>query len=94
MKKNSRAIIEMETQLSNTSSDLTKMRITQISGLLARRCKPYVKVGQEVARGSRVGVIIFGSLVKFEIEDEALSPTIQIGQKVKAGKTVILRHQI
>lgn len=92
IKKNSRAIIELETPTPGASESNRKMRITQISGKFARRCKPYVEPGDYVAKGSRVGIILFGSLVKFEIEGTDLRPLVQVGDRVKAGETIILTH--
>ena len=63
---------------------------TQISGLLARRIVSYVKEGDCVEAGQRVGMIRFGSRVNCEIPaDYALN--VKVGEHVTAGATVIAR---
>jgi phosphatidylserine decarboxylase len=44
-------------------SDGVKIGFTQIAGLVARRIVPFVKSGDIVAVGQRVGLIRFGSRV-------------------------------
>jgi phosphatidylserine decarboxylase len=43
--------------------DGTRIGFTQIAGLVARRIVPFVKPGDTVAAGQRVGLIRFGSRV-------------------------------
>ena len=40
-----------------------RVLVVQIAGLLARRIIPFVKPGQPLARGERLGLICFGSRV-------------------------------
>ncbi len=82
--KNARNIIDIE------DKNGTKIKITQIAGIIARRCKTYVKSGEFVKRGQRIGIIMFGSLLKLEVEGE-YEITTQVGSHVKGGKHVILR---
>jgi len=62
IKKNARINIDM------IDEQGIKMRIVQIAGAIARRCKAYVKPGDIVKRGQKIGIIMFGSLLKFELE--------------------------
>jgi phosphatidylserine decarboxylase len=58
----------------------------QIAGLIARRIVCWVKVGDDVNKGERLGLIRFGSRVDVYLpEDSRISVTL--GEKVKAGET-------
>ena len=61
---------------------------TQIAGLVARRIIPFVKPGDLVAGGQRVGLIRFGSRVDVFLP-EGTEPVVLIGQKTIAGETVL-----
>ncbi len=60
----------------------------QIAGLIARRILCYVKAGDRLERGERFGFIRFGSRVDvyFPLDSR---PRVAIGDKVKAGATVL-----
>ncbi|MEO0032714.1 MAG: hypothetical protein RIS94_2472 [Pseudomonadota bacterium] len=68
--------------------DGVKVGFTQIAGLIARRIVPFVKGGDIVAAGQRVGLIRFGSRVDVYLP-EGTEPRVLIGQKVIAGETVL-----
>ena len=61
---------------------------TQIAGLVARRIVPFVKPGDIIAAGQRVGLIRFGSRVDVYLPEGADSLVV-LGQKVVAGETVL-----
>jgi phosphatidylserine decarboxylase len=61
---------------------------TQIAGLVARRIVPFVKPGDILAGGQRVGLIRFGSRVDVYLP-AGTEPKIIQGQKVIAGETVL-----
>lgn len=61
---------------------------TQIAGLVARRIVPFVKPGDIVAAGQRVGLIRFGSRVDVYLP-AGTSSKVLLGQKVVAGETVL-----
>ncbi|MEY4952253.1 MAG: hypothetical protein RL299_677 [Pseudomonadota bacterium] len=61
---------------------------TQIAGLIARRIVPFVKPGDMVAAGQRVGLIRFGSRVDVYLPAGTDSKVL-IGQRVIAGETVL-----
>ncbi len=71
-------------------SDGVKIGFTQIAGLIARRIVPFVKGGDIVAAGQRVGLIRFGSRVDVYLP-EGTEPQVLMGQKVVAGETVLAR---
>jgi phosphatidylserine decarboxylase len=64
----------------------------QIVGVAARRIKCYVKEGQPVARGQKVGLMYFGSRVETFLPREA-ALKVSLSQKVKAGESVIAEVQ-
>jgi phosphatidylserine decarboxylase len=61
---------------------------TQIAGLVARRIIPFVKPGDLVAGGQRVGLIRFGSRVDVYLP-RGTDSRVLLGQKVVAGETVL-----
>jgi phosphatidylserine decarboxylase len=61
---------------------------TQIAGLVARRIVPFVKPGDMVAVGQRVGLIRFGSRVDVYLPAGTDSKVV-LGQTVIAGETVL-----
>jgi len=61
---------------------------TQIAGLVARRIVPFIKPGDTVAKGQRVGLIRFGSRVDVYLP-AGTDPKVLIGQSVIAGETVL-----
>jgi len=69
-------------------ADGTAIGFTQIAGLVARRIVPFVKPGDIVAAGQRVGLIRFGSRVDVYLPAGTDSKVL-VGQKVIAGETVL-----
>ncbi|KQN11632.1 MULTISPECIES: phosphatidylserine decarboxylase [unclassified Sphingomonas] len=72
--------------------DRNGMRIgfTQIAGLVARRILGFVKAGDMVAVGQRIGLIRFGSRVDVYLPDHVV-PQVCLGQRSIAGETVLGR---
>lgn len=68
--------------------DGVKLGFTQIAGLVARRIVPFVKPGDIVAKGQRVGLIRFGSRVDVYLP-AGTDPKVTIGQTIVAGETVL-----
>jgi phosphatidylserine decarboxylase len=68
--------------------DGTKIGFTQIAGLVARRIIPFVKSGDTVVAGQRIGLIRFGSRVDVYLP-AGTEPAVLKGQKVVAGETVL-----
>ncbi len=66
----------------------TLIGFTQIAGLVARRIVPFVKAGDIIACGQRVGLIRFGSRVDVYLP-EGTDPLVVLGQRVVAGETVL-----
>jgi phosphatidylserine decarboxylase len=69
-------------------SDGVKIGFTQIAGLIARRIVPFVKPGDTLVAGQRVGLIRFGSRVDVFLP-AGTAPKIALGQRAVAGETVL-----
>jgi phosphatidylserine decarboxylase len=70
------------------SSDGTRIGFTQIAGLIARRILSFVKEGDMVEAGQRVGLIRFGSRVDVYLP-AGTAPKVLLGQRSLAGETII-----
>jgi len=68
--------------------DSQKIVTIQIAGLIARRIVCWVEEGDRMDRGQRFGLIRFGSRLEVFLPINA-RVTIEKGQKVKAGETII-----
>ena len=71
-------------------SDGVRIGCTQIAGLVARRIVPFVKPGDVIAAGQRVGLIRFGSRVDVYLP-AGTAPSVVLGQRTVAGETVLAR---
>lgn len=69
-------------------SDGMQIGFTQIAGLVARRIVPFVKPGDLVAAGQRIGLIRFGSRVDVYLP-AGTAPKVALGQRCVAGETVL-----
>ena len=58
-----------------------------VSGWFARRIVPYVAVGDPVARGSRIGLIRFGSRVDVLVPTDGFRITASPGRRVRGGES-------
>jgi len=68
--------------------DGLRICFTQIAGLVARRIVPFVKPGDIIAAGQRIGLIRFGSRVDVYLP-AGTEPKVLMGQKIIAGETVL-----
>lgn len=68
--------------------DGVRIGFTQIAGLVARRILPFVKRGDTVAAGQRVGLIRFGSRVDVYLP-KGTAPKVALGQRCIAGETIL-----
>ena len=65
-----------------------RVAVIQIAGLVARRIVPFVREGEAVAAGSRIGMIRFGSRVDVYLPEGARALVAE-GQTALAGETVL-----
>lgn len=70
--------------------DGRRVGFTQIAGLVARRIVGFVKAGDIVAAGQRIGLIRFGSRVDVYLPDD-IACQVVVGQRSVAGETVLGR---
>jgi len=65
--------------------------VRQIAGLIARRIVTDLRTDQQVRPGQRIGMIKFGSRVELLVPRELAGVVrVTVGQRVKAGSTVLL----
>lgn len=89
-----RAGLENETcALILDSGSNRRMACVQMAGLIARRIVCWAEKGDTLARGSRFGMIRFGSRVDLYLPLN-LQIEVKIGQRVKAGETVLGRFPL
>ena len=69
-------------------ADGVRIGFTQIAGLIARRIVPFVKPGDTLIVGQRVGLIRFGSRVDVYLP-AGTAPKVVLGQRSVAGETVL-----
>jgi phosphatidylserine decarboxylase len=65
-----------------------RVGVVQIAGLIARRIVPFVREGQLVAAGERIGMIRFGSRLDIYLP-AGIKPLVAEGQTALAGETVL-----
>jgi len=66
----------------------TRVGFTQIAGLVARRIMAFVREGDSVQAGQRIGLIRFGSRVDVYLP-AGTGPRVILGQRAIAGETVL-----
>jgi phosphatidylserine decarboxylase len=72
------------------AGDGLRIGFTQIAGLVARRILAFVREGDTVEAGERVGLIRFGSRVDVFLP-AGTAPRVLLGQRTIAGETIIAR---
>ena len=80
---NERVVITIETAIG-------EIMVVQLAGLIARRVYPYIKDGDILKKGERIGIIRLGSRVDVYLPVEKIkSIPVKIGDPVKAGEDTI-----
>ena len=70
------------------NGDGVRIGFTQIAGLVARRILAFVREGDSVEAGQRVGLIRFGSRVDVFLP-AGTGPRVLLGQRTIAGETIV-----
>jgi len=65
-----------------------RIGVVQIAGLIARRIVPFVRQGDTISAGERIGMIRFGSRVDVYLP-EGIKPLVAEGQTAVGGETVV-----
>ncbi|MEF9425835.1 MAG: phosphatidylserine decarboxylase family protein [Candidatus Mariimomonas ferrooxydans] len=89
-----RAAYTNEAELSNENIAMLlntgygKILVRQVAGLIARRAVCRVSPGDSLKKGQRYGIIKFGSRIDIYLPEDVRVKVV-LGQKVKAGETVL-----
>ncbi len=76
-------------------NDSLNVGVVQIASRLVRCVQSYLKVGETVSVGQRLGMIRFGSLVAIIIPDRGdVRIEVTPGDRVRAGVSVLARYRI
>jgi phosphatidylserine decarboxylase len=67
-----------------------RIAFVQIAGLIARRIICYPRIGDALVRGTRYGLIRFGSRVDVYLP-AGVEPLVNLGDKTVSGETVLAR---
>jgi len=80
---NERVIITIQTEIG-------EVKVVQLAGLIARRIYPYIKEGDTLKKGDRIGIIRLGSRVDVYLPIKKIKEIpVKIGDLVKAGDDTI-----
>ena len=82
---NERLVWEIETRLG-------PLELTQVAGIFARRIVPYVRPGDKVKKGQRIGLVRFGSRVELVLPP-GCRLVVAVGDRVRAGASTIAEVQ-
>lgn len=84
---NEQTSIDLEDRLTSRP-----IRVKQISGAIARRIVCWLKPGDELQAGQRIGMIKFGSRTEVYVPVESGTEVlVKVGDEVKGGLTILLR---
>ena len=82
---NERVVIDID-------SKIGKVKVVQIAGLIARRIYPYIKKGDILKKGDKIGIIRLVSRVDIFLPAKTTDVSIiRIGDKVYAGNSTIAK---
>jgi phosphatidylserine decarboxylase len=85
------AHVENEQNIITIQSDKGGFEVRQIAGILARRVVSWVKAGQKVEQGQKIGFIKFSSQVDLTVPAGA-RVRVKAGDKVRGGLTVLAEN--
>ncbi len=81
--KNERVVTTIDTKIGT-------VKIIQIAGTIARRIVPYIKKGDNLKKGDKIGIIRFGSRVDIYLPTKKIKKIfVKVGDIIKAGETTI-----
>lgn len=85
-----KAHVENEQNIITIQGDNGIYTVRQIAGLLARRCVSWVKPGDTLKIGDKIGMIKFSSQVDLHLPKSSVI-NVKAGDKTKAGITIMAR---
>ncbi len=71
---------------------LGPVEVVQMTGVVARRLVSFVRPGSEGRKGDRFGMIVLGSRVDVLLPAARTTPTVRVGDRVRAGASPIARE--
>lgn len=81
--KNERVITRIDTNIGT-------VKVIQIAGTIARRIESYIKKGDKLKKGDKIGIIKFGSRVDVYLPVKKIKNiNVKVGDMIKAGETTI-----
>lgn len=81
--RNERVITTIETNIGT-------VKIVQIAGTLARRIVVYIKKGDKLKKGDRIGIIRLGSRVDLYLPSKKIKKiNVKVGDMIKAGEDTL-----
>jgi phosphatidylserine decarboxylase len=83
-----KASIENEQNIFTVVGEEGTVVVKQIAGLLARRIVFWKRLGDQVGRGQRVGLIKFGSRVDVLV-DPGVEIRVKVGDHIHAGSDIL-----
>ena len=86
------ALTQNERVIVDTTGPYGTMRTVLVAGLIARRIVPWIKVGDTLKRGQKIGLIRFGSRVDLYLPT-GYRPVVGVGERVHPGETVLASNQ-
>lgn len=90
--KREEAVFRNERTLTVIESNGFRVAMIQIASRLVRRIVAFISEGQDIEAGDKIGMIRFGSQVDLIVPDlPGLDMKVAVGQKVKAGLTIVAR---
>ena len=90
--RNEQFWIDLEESHGRGDGPPRRVRVKQIAGAVARRIVCWLKPGEEVWAGAKLGMIKFGSRTEVYIPaGEQFEVLVGVGDVVKGGSTVLLR---
>ena len=84
-----RKVNENERMEIEIDSDIGKMKLVMIAGIFARRIVSYVKEGEYIKKGEKIGIIRFGSRIELYLPKHCKT-IVKKGEKIKAGETIAI----
>ncbi|MBU0677112.1 MAG: phosphatidylserine decarboxylase family protein [Verrucomicrobia bacterium] len=69
----------------------TRCLVKQIVGPIVRRVVYWLELGQDIAKGDRIGMMKFGSRLDMYFPRDEVEVCVQKGDRVTAGETILAR---
>ena len=79
-----------ERQVTVLETEIGRMKLVQIAGTVARRIVPYIEKGDVLAKGERLGIILFGSRVDLYLPAGRVRVVARKGDRMKAGESTVV----